>query len=291
MVRKLKASGIDFIKLYAYPSRESYFAVADEAKKLKYPFAGHVPYSITPVEASNAGQKSIEHLWRMRIACSSKEDKFKHLKTVDFTPALRTELNESFNEQKCREVSAIFVKNGTWHDPTFVALSPKDDVSFTKDDRLRYVPQDEAQDWMKSFAGITPAGRAAREARFQLEIKILKIMHKAGVPMLAGTDVGNNFIYAGFSLHDELYWFVQAGMSPFEALKTATVNPAKYLGMEKSLGTIEKGKLADLILLDANPLADISNTKKINSVVVNGRLLTRKDLDEMLNKVAKREKV
>ena len=110
-------------------------------------------------------------------------------------------------------------------------------------------------------------------------------MHQSGVPILAGTDLGNPFIYAGFSLHDELELLVQAGLSPFEALKTATVNPAKYLGLEKSLGTVENGKLADLILLDANPLLNISNTGKINSVVANGRYLDRKTLDEMLNNV------
>ena len=121
--------------------------------------------------------------------------------------------------------------------------------------------------------------------RFQRHLEILKIMHDAGVPILAGTEVGGDLIYAGFSLHDELETFIQAGFTPFEALKTATVNPAKYLGMEKSLGTIEKGKLADLVLLDANPLADISNTRKINAVVVNGRYLSREFLDKMLANV------
>ncbi len=99
------------------------------------------------------------------------------------------------------------------------------------------------------------------------------------------TDVGMPFIYAGFSLHDELDLLVQAGFMPFEALQTATVNPAKFLDLEKSLSTIEKGKFADLILLDANPLLDISNTRKINSVVANGKLFDRKTLDEMLNNI------
>jgi hypothetical protein len=226
----------------------------------------------------------------MRIACSSNEDKFKNLKTTDFTPALLAELNQSFSENKCREVSAVFAKNHTWQVPTVTVLRSREELSFTKDDRLRYVPEDDKQSWMKYFEGINPARREAREARFQLEVKILKIMHDAGVPLLAGTDLGNPFVYAGSSLHDELELFVQAGLTPFEALKAATVNPAKYLGLEKSLGTIEKGKFADLVLLDANPLTDISNTRKINAVVVNGRLLNRKDLEEMLNNVAEKVK-
>jgi imidazolonepropionase-like amidohydrolase len=107
--------------------------------------------------------------------------------------------------------------------------------------------------------------------------------NRAGVPLLAGTDLGNPFIFAGFSLHDELELFVQAGLTPLEALKTATVNPAKYLGMSDSLGTIEKGKIADLVVLEANPPESISNTQKIAAVVANGRYLPKEILMKMLS--------
>jgi hypothetical protein len=111
-------------------------------------------------------------------------------------------------------------------------------------------------------------------------------LHKAGVMLLAGTQLNiSEPSSPGIFLHDELYWFVQAGLSPFEALKTATVNPAIFMRREKDLGTIEKGKLADLILLDANPLQDISNTRKINGVVVNGRYLSKEFLQKMLSDV------
>src|SRR5204862_551802 len=108
------------------------------------------------------------------------------------------------------------------------------------------------------------------------------MMHRSGVEFLAGTDTPNPFCFPGFSLHDELALLVQAGLSPMEALKAATINSARFFGMEKSLGTIEPGKLADLVLLDANPLQDIRNTQKIDAVVVNGRLLDRKELDKLL---------
>jgi imidazolonepropionase-like amidohydrolase len=107
-------------------------------------------------------------------------------------------------------------------------------------------------------------------------------MHSAGVRLLAGTDIGNPFLYPGFSLHDELELFVQAGLTPLEALKTATVNPAKYLGLSRSLGTIEKGKVADLVLLEANPLANIRNTQKIAAVVVNGSYISKPELQKMV---------
>ena len=109
-------------------------------------------------------------------------------------------------------------------------------------------------------------------------------MNEAGVPFMAGTDLGTAYIYPGFSLHDELTLFVEAGFTPLEALKAATRNPAEFLGLLDSLGTVEKGKIADLVLLNANPLEDIRNTQKIEAVVVNGRFLDRKELDQLLAK-------
>jgi len=104
------------------------------------------------------------------------------------------------------------------------------------------------------------------------------------VGILAGTDTGAPFSIPGFSLHQELQALVDAGLSTIEALRAATVNPAKFLKKEKDFGSIEKGKIADLVLLDANPLENISNTKKIYAVIVNGKLLERKELDELLEK-------
>ncbi len=115
--------------------------------------------------------------------------------------------------------------------------------------------------------------------------RIAKEMHDTGVGILAGTDTGSPFSIPGFSLHQELQALVDAGLSNIEALRAATVNPAKFLKKEKDFGSIEKGKIADLVLLHANPLENISNTKKIYAVIVNGRLLERKELDQMLETV------
>ena len=289
-VRFSKASGSEFIKVYENLSRETFYAIADESKKLGLPFIGHVPYTITPQEASNAGQKSIEHLTRMTIACSSDEDKFKDIKNEEWTPELRKQLFDSFSEQKCSQVADLFVKNQSWHDPTMVEAVGRllgDDEKLAADDRLRYVSKAESDGWLKFSKRFSPANRKMRESNFARWLEILKILNRSGVEILAGTDVGGPYIYAGFSLHDELEWFVRAGFTPLEALQASTVNPAKFLGKSKSLGTIETGKIADLVILDANPLADIGNTKKINAVVANGRYFDRAKLDNMLGNAEK----
>ena len=124
-----------------------------------------------------------------------------------------------------------------------------------------------------------------REMRRQRKLEIVGLMHRTGVRLLAGTDAPNPYVYPGFSLHEELELLVEAGLSPLEALQTATVNPAKFLRIERAIGTIEKGKLADLVLLEANPLENITNTRRISAVVVNGRYLPQETLWKLLAEV------
>ena len=286
MVRTVKKGGVDFFKVYSNLSREAYFAIADECKKLNFPFAGHVPNGISMAEAANAGQKSQEHVghWAMFMELSDKEEKFKNIKPADFTPALRTELFESISEQKAAALAAVFVKNGTAFCPTLVqyrGATIADDKEVQGDERLQYVDSFDKSNW-----ALIPGGyrqpNSFRQIRYQKGLDVVRMFHKNGVQILAGTDLGNPFVYAGFSLHDELSLLVKAGLSPLAALQTATINPATYVGKQDELGTVTQGKLADLILLDDNPLSNIVNTKKINAVIVNGQLLKREDLDKLL---------
>jgi imidazolonepropionase-like amidohydrolase len=123
---------------------------------------------------------------------------------------------------------------------------------------------------------------ARQKVAFARAVDCVGRLHRAGVPILAGTDELNPYVFPGFSLHDELALLVKAGLSPREALRAATINPAKLLGKEATMGTVDVGKAADLVLLDADPLADIANTTKIRAVIVRGRLLDREALDRML---------
>lgn len=288
IVRKIKKSGVDFVKVYGRLSRETYFAIVDECKKINIPFAGHVPDSVTFTEAATSGQKSIEHLitifskWK---ELSAKEETFKNVKRGEWTPALRFELLQSFSEQKTLELAKLYARNGTSLCPTIVVHAANmftDDKKYIQDERLQYVSEEEKKGWMDFYNAFKPENRSINQLRFQTDMKYVNIMYKNGVRLMAGTDVGNPFIYAGFSLHDELEHLVKFGLTPLDALQTATINAAKYVGKEKEIGTVSIGKIADLILLDANPLLDITNTRKINSVVLNGKLLQRKDLDHLL---------
>jgi imidazolonepropionase-like amidohydrolase len=140
-------------------------------------------------------------------------------------------------------------------------------------------PQDAPSDHLKKAS---PADLERGKRDFARCLELVGAMHRAGVPMLAGTDTGDPFVVPGFALHDELALLVRAGMTPLEAIQSATRNPARFLGMEATLGTIQKGKIADMVLLNANPLDDIRNTRQVEAVILRGKPFTRERLNGLL---------
>lgn len=289
MVRKIKSSGIDFVKVYGNLSREAYFAIADEAKKQNIPFAGHVPFAVTADEASRTGQKSFEHLNQVLETCSSKEQELLRVPAKDWSIAHEKLMLDTYDESKCRKLFSLLARNHTWQVPTLIRQQmhyySSDLTYFTKSPRLKYVPVDEQHTWQPYITrqkNLSEDEKKLRKKIWYAYLNLTRAMRVAGVEFMTGTDVGNEYIYPGFSLHDELELLVKAGLTPMKALQAATRNPAEYLGLLDAFGTIEKGKLADLVLLDANPLEDISNTKTIRAVIINGRLLDIKALDALL---------
>jgi imidazolonepropionase-like amidohydrolase len=186
--------------------------------------------------------------------------------------------------------------NGTWQAPTLVVLrsiASLDDSRFTDDPRVRYMPAGvlKSWDWRNDFRfrSRTPEDWAIAKRLYKRNVEILGAMHRAKVPILAGTDTLNPYAFPGFGLHDELSLLVDAGLSPADALRAATLNPAAFRNAADS-GAVETGKRADLVLLDGNPLESIGNIRKIRAVVLNGRFYDRAALDGLLAAALRRAK-
>jgi imidazolonepropionase-like amidohydrolase len=292
-VDDLKARGVDFIKVQSFIPRDPYFAVVDEAKKQDMVLVGHVPDAIRASEASNSGQKSIEHLTGIFEGCARAQDEDKYL-SGEIKKLPKTYL-ETYDAAKCKQLIALMARNHTWLVPTLVWERGQwliDDIDTSRDPLRKYAPASWQQKSWPSFtkgilADLDTDPVAYRRQFVEQEFKIVGAMHKAGVRLLAGTDTAAAVdVLPGSSLHTELEYFVRAGLTPMQALQTATLNPAQFLGLQSEIGTVQEGKLASLVLLDADPLQDIRNTRKIAAVVLNGRMLTRADLDALLQQIA-----
>ena len=301
-VNKARRDGADFIKIYTRLTRDAFFAIADETRKLGIPFAGHIPQSVTVAEASDAGQKSIEHLTGILMACSSRENELRQELAVASTnpsqfssPRFR-QINrstlETFSAEKAAALFARLKRNHTWQCPTLTVLrstASLADPNFINDARLKYMPSSVKTQWDPTkdfrFKNRTEEDHQISRMLFRKQMEIIRPMRESGVEFIAGTDVLNPYCFPGFSLHDELALLVEAGLTPLEALQAATINAARYQSKEKELGTVEKGKLADLVLLDSNPLEKITNTQKINAVVMNGKLISKGEIERMLQSI------
>jgi hypothetical protein len=249
---------------------------------------------VSVVEASNAGQRSIEHEDDLSRACSA-EDSVLRGRAADTTRLAKPikEMREqsalirrTYDAAKCRGMISTLATNHTWVTPTLVVYQPYAhafDSASTHPEWARYVPGIVQGGWIRRAQALTPADSMVVRSYFSFDRT--NDLSKAGVKLLAGTDMPQAFVFPGFSLHEELALLVGAGLTPLQALRTATYNPAEFLGALDSLGTVERGKVADLDLLDANPLSDIRNTRRISAVIANGRVFDRAALNQLLNKV------
>jgi imidazolonepropionase-like amidohydrolase len=271
-VDSLIALGVDFIKVHSQLNAESYFAIARRARERGVVFAGHVPRVVGSAAASDSGQKSIEHLLGIPAECTPAD-------SVALAP--RYTVQGALGRCSSEDLAPLyekFVRNGTYVTPTFtaqveVAVWPTRAVP--GDSLAHYLPK-AVRDYVAQIFpmpdSIPPNADSVGRAMLGKRLRQVSAMQRAGVHILTGTDAPLRNSPPGFGLHEELALLVSGGMAPFDALRSATLEPARYFGMLDSLGTIAPGKLADLLLLDANPLQDIRNTRRISAVVANGRL-------------------
>jgi imidazolonepropionase-like amidohydrolase len=296
-VDEIKAGGADFVKVYERIPKAAYLALAEEAKKQNLPFEGHVPDEITAQEASDAGQRSFEHLIGIGLACSNAQQ----TQTADLFRArffrdrmvVLAQAYRSYDPKRCQALFQQFRRNDTWQVPTLTVLrlwSKLDDSKFLDDKRMDYIGKRTRERWQQRIGfqernWSMPQFRLAGEV-FNADKMLVGTMFRAGVSIMAGTDAGNPYCFAGFSLHDELGLLVESGMTPLAALQAATINPARFMG-RTDIETIATDKQADLVLLSADPLADIHNTTQVQAVWMKGKYFDRAALDGLLAQAKK----
>jgi imidazolonepropionase-like amidohydrolase len=273
-VRLAKAEGYEFIKVYSQLSVETYKAIVDEAQIQGMKVIGHIPDAFRG--------KTQEALVPNFSMVAHAEEFGKQAKV--------------FSESEAQGFARLAKKNGTWLSPTLIVMESMAGQARSLDGlralpSLQYVHPLLQNKWLtanKHNQGSTPERVAHLEKMGAFNKLLVKAFKKEGVPLVAGTDAGSSGVVWGFSLHDELRLLVEAGLTPGEALSTATRLPATWLGIDKVVGTVETGKYADLILLDANPLIDIGNTRKISGVFINGRWLDSEEIAGMLSALSTR---
>lgn len=298
-VREAKAAGWTFVKSYSLLSQAAYSGVAEEARHHSMPLYGHIPESVTLEAAVKAGHRSIEHFGRVTQACSTEENKMiaanaEALRSADPMPALMSVMAghnkttlENWDAERCAAVASRLARANVAVMPSLIVSDfylGKDPAP--DDPRMGSLPKAVREQWSQGDwrrQQMKPDMLELAPRSVALDWKTFKLMHDAGVTLLAGTDAAyaNPFIFHGHTLHDELARYVSAGLTPRQALLTATVNPGRFLKRRDLDGRIAWRQRADLVLLDANPLQDISATRLINAVLANGRLYDRAALDAM----------
>ncbi|MFI9205048.1 amidohydrolase family protein [Streptomyces sp. NPDC053048] len=311
-VRRITADGsADFIKVYTRLTRETFFALANEARRQGIRFAGHCPDVVPVTEASNAGQHSIEHLYPLTLSTSGREEEIRRaVASVRVDPSepssarryrswfqqthpLESAAVRSYEPDRARRVFDHLARNGTYVTPTLGVhhCLERQDALPDREEEWKYLPAWLTSSWrqqLTEISGPRTPGEAtrAREINDHRAQQVAEL-HRHGVPLLAGTDCGTPYLVAGFSLHDELARLTAAGLTPAHALRAATVDAAAALGLGTTLGAIAPGRAADLVILGADPLTDIRNTRRVEAVVTRGRLIDGEERQRLLDGLEK----
>jgi imidazolonepropionase-like amidohydrolase len=293
MVRKQKEAGYDYLKLHPGLTRAKFDAIAATAKEVGIPFAGHVSFGVGVWRAIEAGYSSIDHLDGFVEALVPGIENMNDQQTGLFGMFI----GDKADETKIPALMKALKEKNIWVVPTQSLADRWFDPDFTPEKFLqdpdhKYMKPETVTQWNTTKTNLmaNPQYDAAKvEALIRIRRKLIFECQKNGVGLLLGCDAPQVFNVPGFSTHNELEYLVASGLTPYQAIQTGTINVARYLGKEKESGTVAVGKMADLILVNANPLQSVSNTRKIEGVVLNGKWMDRKVLDAQLAKLAKKQ--
>ncbi|WP_246450756.1 amidohydrolase family protein [Sphingomonas rhizophila] len=295
LVRELHRQGFDFLKVYDRLSPGAYVGLTSEARRLGMPVEGHVPLALSPDDAIAAGQRLIDHLTLIAEGCSPRSLSVVQRKNAEdpresdsLSILMSNEVSSEmadFDVRSCRSLLERLARAHVWQVPTLVQLE-----SFVRSEppavwpaRRDYVSPGVQADWETQAKEAEPEALANGRRMFDIQMSLLKPMADAGVPILAGTDTSNEiWVFAGYSLHRELELFVRAGLSPLQALQTATLNPRIYAGHNRGRPLLSIGERADIVLLANDPSANIDNLATIRGVVARGMYYDRASLDALL---------
>lgn len=298
VIDSLVQKGAAFLKTYMLLKPEVFKTIMKRAKEKNIPVAGHVPDQVSIEQASNLGMSSIEHSAYLLRNCTPLADnlleEYEKINMIgNYEELLSAYLkinakeNATFDENICRKLAKTLALNETAVTPTLVVQYKfwnRKNKDFYDDPNLRFMPVGSKSWWKAENSTLTEQEWKVGQEIHLLNMKLIEILNEQDVLLLAGTDSPYNI--PGFTLHEELELLVEAGLTPLEALQTATLNPAKFMKREEDLGTVEVGKLADLLLLNANPLEDISNTTEIHAVILDGQYIDQDLIAGLLQKMS-----
>ncbi len=285
---------VDFVKLYdSRISADTYLKTISEAENRNLITSGHMPFTVTLDETIGAGIDAIEHLYYIMKGCSSQEYEITQRlqkKEIGFWDAMPL-LMKSYTDSTAQKTFKTLKENNVYVVPTLhigKTLSYLDEVDHSKDEYLAYMTPGIVRTYQGRINSALIASEKARQDRKNLDAffgQLAKSLNKAGVGLLAGSDSGayNSYTYPGISLHKELEQMVANGISPLDALRTSAYNGAKFLKKDSDYGNLEEGKVSDLVMLDANPLENISNTRKINSVMKGNVVFDKEEMQKILD--------
>jgi len=280
-VQQVKEKGISFIKSYNDLSKSAYMTLAHAATAANISIVGHIPNSVTLIEALALGHKTIEHAKTIPMYCAGDVSQAKKRSLYQFSHAI-----SNYDPEICMEsIKAIKSANSyyvpthlTVKMPAFITQSP-DKIKLAQ----RYIPNEFLWLWQQEtkYYNENPKLIKQYQKLYQHTLNITGIANNMGVDIMLGTDANDTYIIPGFSAHEELSELVKSGFSPLEAIKAATIVPARFLKLEQEYGSVSVGKFSDLLLLDKNPLESIHNTRSINTIFYNGRIIDKAEINRI----------